>query len=474
MAKDHLWPLQRRREPVATRRRRELRHTPSASTAKATVPEMEYLIIGNSAGGIAAAEAIREVDKNGKLAIVSEEPYFAYSRPLISEYLAGERSLDTMLLRPVDFYERNRIEPILSTSAARVDFSRKLVELVDGRTLAWRKLLLATGGAPIVPRLKGGHREGVFTFTTLEDAKNMRETVAPQHKVVVIGGGLIGISLAQALVHRGVAVVMVELMDRLLATALDAEASRLVEEALRREQIELILGQTAKQILGRPEDGRRVGGVILQDGRTIPCDGVVFAIGVAPRTELVAGSAVTVNRGIVVSRRMATSRRGVYACGDAAEAYDFVHKTNRLIPVWPNAVAGGRVAGFNMAGRRASYEGSTAMNSLNCFGLSTVAAGLVDPRDDPTCEVLADSSAGNGTYRKIVLRNNRIVGMVFVGDIEKSGIVFGLMKDRVNVRRCKEALLSPDFGLGALPDDLRRKRLSLANSQRGGASGNGE
>ena len=262
-------------------------------------------------------------------------------------------------------------------------------------------------------------------------------------------------------------------MDRVLATALDAEASWLVELALRRERIELILGQTAKEIVGRPEDGRRVGGVILQDGRRIACDGVVFAIGVAPRTELVTESAVAVNRGIVVNRRMATTCRGVYACGDAAEAYDFIYKTNRPIPVWPNAVAGGRVAGFNMAGRRATYEGSTGMNALNCFGLSTVAAGLTDPEDDPTCEVLARSSASNGTYRKVVLRNNRIVGMVFVGDIERSGIVFGLMKDGVNVRRCKEALLSADFGLGALPDDLRRKRLPLANDQRVHARGNG-
>lgn len=430
------------------------------------------MIIGNSAGGIAAAEAIREVDINGKLAMVSEEPYFAYSRPLISEYLAGERSLDTMLLRPVDFYERNKIEALLGTRAVRVDFDRKLVELEDGRTLAWRKLLLATGGAPIVPRLKGSHKEGVFTFSTLEDAERIGQAVKRGDTVVVIGGGLIGVSLAQALVHRGVAVVVVELMGKLLGSALDAEASRLVEEALRRKHIEIILGQTVKEIVGRPEDGRRVGRVILKDGRAIGCDGVVFAIGVAPRTELVAESAVTVDPGIVVDRRMATSCRDVYACGDAAQAYDFIHRTNRLIPVWPNAVAGGRVAGQNMAGQRSRYEGSTGMNALNCFGLSAVAAGLVDTKDDPTCEVLA-KSGGNGTYRKIVLKNNRIVGMVFVGDIERSGIVFGLMKDGVNVRRFKEALLSPDFGLGALPDELRQKRLSLADSPPGSTRGNG-
>jgi len=454
---------------VTTRKSEKRRPSPSV---RAKPPETEYLIIGNSAGGIAAAEAIREVDKEGKLAIVSEEPYFAYSRPLISEYLAGERSLNSMLLRPADFYERSKIEALLGTRVAGVDLGRRLVELEDGRMLAWRKLLLATGGTPIVPKVKGSHRKGVFTFTTLADAEDIRKEIEPGRTVVVIGGGLIGVSLAQALAQRRTSVVIVELMDRLLATALDAEASRLVEEALSKKQIRVILGQTAREIVGRSEDGRRVGGVILEDGRTIACDGVVFAIGVAPRVELVSGSAVAVNRGIVVDRRMATSHRGVYACGDAAEAYDFIHRTNRLIPVWPNAVAGGRVAGLNMAGRRTRYEGSTGMNALNCFGLSTVAAGMTGSKDDPACEVLAASN-GNGTYRKIVLKNNRIVGMVFVGDIERSGIVFGLMKDRVNVRSFKEALLSADFGLGALPEDLRRKRLSLANERRNGAGGNG-
>ena len=459
---------------MATSTTGQMRQPTSASARRAKAPRTEYLIIGNSAGGIAAAEAIREVDREGAITIVSEEPYLAYSRPLISDYLAGERSLDSMLLRLPDFYERNGIEALLGTRVARVDFDHKLIELEDGRRVAWRKLLLATGGTPIIPKLKGSHREGVFTFTTLDDAKKIREAVDRQRKVVVIGGGLIGVSLAQALVHRGVVVVMVELMDRVLGTALDVEASHLVEEALRQKQIEIVLGQTVKEIVGRPEDDRRVGGVILEDGRTMACDSVVFAIGAAPRAELVKGSAVTVKRGIVVDRHMATSCRGVYACGDAAEGYDFIHKANRLIPVWPNAVAGGQVAGYNMAGRPTRYEGSTGMNALNCFGLSAVAAGMVDSKDDPTCEVLATSSAANGTYRKIVLKNNRIVGMVFVGDIERSGIVFGLMKDGINVRRFKETLLSPDFGLGSLPDGLRRKRLSLPNSRRSEARGNEE
>ena len=194
---------------MATRKTRQLRQPPSLSTTRTTLPETEYLIIGNSAGGIATAEAIREVDREGTLTMVSDEPYFPYSRPLISEYLAGERSLDSMLLRPADFYQTNNIEALLGTRAVRVELGRRLVELEDGRRMAWRKLLLATGGAPIVPKLKGSHREGVFTFTSLEDAERIGQALDRGRTIVVIGGGLIGVSLAQALVHRGVAVVMV-------------------------------------------------------------------------------------------------------------------------------------------------------------------------------------------------------------------------------------------------------------------------
>ncbi len=172
---------------------------------------------------------------------------------------------------------------------------------------------------------------------------------------------------------------------------------------------------------------------------------------------------MAVNRGIVVDRRMRTSVRDVYACGDVAEAFDFIQKADRVIPVWPNAYLGGRVAGLNMAGARAKYAGGTAMNSLNCFGLSVASAGLVDPGDTDGYEILSTPATATG-YRKIVLKRGRVVGMIFLGDIERSGIVFGLMKDGVNVSSFKEALLRRDFGLSALPEQLRREMLGIGSA----------
>lgn len=424
--------------------------------------ESRYLIIGNSAGGIAAAEAIREVDPEGTITILSEEPYPPYSRPAISHYLAGERSLEEMLLRPLNFYEKNNIHLILGVGATRLDVDAHTVELADGRRLAWRKLLLATGGSPIVPPTKGSDKDGVFTFTAQADAEGLRQWVSTGDRVVVVGGGLIGVSVAEGLVKLGAKIVMVELMDRVLGTALDREASRIVADALQRQGVELVLQQTAQEIIGRPADDRRVGGVVLRDGRTIPCQAVVFAIGVTPRTDLVAGTQIATNRGIVVDRRMVTNCPDVYACGDVAEAYDFVRDSSRLIPVWPNATEGGRTAGYNMAGQTTTYAGSTGMNSFSYFGLSILAAGIVGPGEDEGYEVLSTTSRQKDLYRKLVLKDDRIVGIVCVGRIEGTGILFGLMKNGVDVGSFKDSLLSDDFNLAKLPEDLRHERLPLA------------
>jgi NAD(P)H-nitrite reductase large subunit len=217
--------------------------------------------------------------------------------------------------------------------------------------------------------------------------------------------------------------------------------------------IRVIVNNTVSEVIG----DTAVEGVVLDSGETIPCDLVVIAIGVLPRTELVQGTKIKVNRGIVVDRYMATSFPDVYSCGDVAEAYDFVFGTNRLTPIWPNAYIGGRVAGSNMAGVKKEYLGGTAMNSINYFGLDVTTAGIVNPPDVNNYEVITRNQ--DGVYQKVMLSDGLIVGMVFVKDIEKSGMIFGLMRDKVNVSDFKDALLADDFGLAYLPQELLRERL---------------
>lgn len=408
---------------------------------------MEYVIVGNSAGAVGAVEAIRSVDASGSVLLVSDEPHAVYSRPLISKYVAGEKGLEQMFYREPDFYARCGVQLYSGRAVRGVDPGERLARLDDGRVLRWDRLLLATGGKPIVPPIKGLERQGVFSFTTLDDALRLERFLSGKSRAVVVGGGLIGISVTEALCKRGIEVTVVELKDTVLNTILDEIASGMVERALKDAGVTVRTGHSVVEVLGSGS----VQGVLLDDGHELPCDLVVLAVGVTPRAELALDAGIDVNRGVVVDASMGTSCAGVYACGDVAEAYDLVYRKARLTPVWPNAYVGGRVAGLNMAGSTAQYRG-TVVNSLSYFGMDISSAGMPEAPNNHEYQTLCRHQ--DGDYRKVVLRGNVIVGMICVGAIEVSGIMFGLMRKEIPVDDFKEQLVSPEFGLACLPREL--------------------
>lgn len=417
----------------------------------------KYVIIGGSAGGIGAVEAIREVDPIGTLTVISDEPVPQYSRPMISEYVSKEATVDTMKYRDDQFWRNNNVQTLTGRTANKIDFTKKQVTLDGGDKIDYEKLLIATGGKPFVPRMEGGEKDGVFTFTELSSAKDIEDKLEHSKSAVVIGGGLIGVSAAEALVKRGIKVTLVELKDNILNLTLDKTASDIAEKVLTEAGVTVITGQTVQRILGRKDNEAAVGGVVMTDGKKIPCDLVVVAIGVIPRTELAKETDLKLNRGIVVDRFMRTNITEVYACGDVAEAHDFLLNENRLLPLWPLAHMGGRVAGYNMAGKQVEYEGGTVMSSLKYFDLPIIAVGNVNPEELDDYEVLVELKPEKTVYKKILLKDGAIVGFIFLGDIEKAGILFRLLKNHVDVSEIKDKFLSEDFGIVALPEQLRQE-----------------
>jgi NAD(P)H-nitrite reductase large subunit len=417
----------------------------------------KYVIIGGSAGGIGAVEAIREVDPTGTLTVISEETVPQYSRPMISEYVSREATLDTMKYRGDQFWTKNNVQALTGRTATKIDFTKKWVELDGGDKMDYEKLLIATGGKPFVPRMEGEEKDGVFTFTELSSAKGIDAKLEQSKSAVVIGGGLIGVSASEALVKRGIKVTLVELKENILNLILDKTASEIAEKVLTETGVTVITGQSVQRILGRKEKEASVGGVMMTDGTEIPCDLVVVAIGVIPRIELVKETPVKVNRGIVVDRSMRTNIPDVYACGDVAEAHDFLIDGNRLLPLWPLAHLGGRVAGYNMAGKKVEYEGGTVMSALKYFDLPIIAVGCVNPEDINDYELLVELKPEKTVYKKILLKDGKIVGFIFLGDLERAGIFFRLLKRHVDVSKIKGMLLSEDFGIVTLPEPLRKE-----------------
>ncbi|MGA2680354.1 MAG: FAD-dependent oxidoreductase [Candidatus Bathyarchaeia archaeon] len=419
----------------------------------------KYVIVGASAAGIGAVEAIREVDAVGTLTVITEETCSHYSRPMISDFVSGKADIKKVDCRTEDFWKENNVEAVIGKKVTTINFEEKAVQLESGEKIPYEKLLIATGGKPFVPKMEGSDKDGVFTFTTLKDAQFLAAKIASINakSAVVIGAGLIGISVAEALVKRGLKVTMVELQDKILSLLLDPKGSDIVEAVVRKAGVDIITGQSVQKIIGKPGNDSVVGGVVLTKGDQVPCDLVVVAIGVIPRLELVAGTAVKTNRGIVVDSMMQTSVPDVYASGDVAEAYDFVLNQNRLLPLWPLAVLEGQVAGCNMAGKKSTYAGGTNMSSLKYFGIPVVSVGLANPKDDPALEVLVKLDSEHNIYKKLVLKDNVILGMTLVNSIERAGILFYLMKNAVNVKKFKLQLLADDFSWAALPVTLQRK-----------------
>ena len=418
--------------------------------------DTKYLIIGNSAAGIGCVEGIRRHDRDGSITLLSRESEAAYSRPLITYLLGGKVDEAGMSYRPESFYKKYKVDARLGVTATGLDAEAKTVTTGDGETISFDKLLIATGGRPIVPPdLKGADAEGVFTFTTWADSRAIKQYLEENKvtEVVVVGGGLIGLKSVEALVALGVKTTVVELADRVLAVTLDHTASSLASAALERAGVTLLTNVTLKSIQAK---AGKVSGATLSDGGKLTCGMVIMAIGVVPDLGLVQGAGLDTDRGILAGDDMATSRPDIYAAGDVAQATEIISGQKRSIPIWPLAYRQGFVAGSNMAGRPETYRGGLAMNAVEICGLATISAGTTTPPSEAS-EVLTSLDEKAPAYRKLVLDQGRLVGYVLVGDVDRAGILTGLIQSGIEVTAFKDQLLSDGFGLISLPDHYRQQ-----------------
>jgi len=416
---------------------------------------MNYLIVGNSVAAVGAIRAIRELDQQGNITVVSREKHNVYGRPLISYLLGGLITEKRMAYLPDNFYEQNRINLLLDSEVVAVDSKGKNVKLGNGDTLPYDKLLLATGGDPFIPPIEGlADKDRIFTFTTWDDAAKLKGISSDINRAVVIGGGLIGLKAAEGLNLLNKSVTVIELADRVLSSAFDRPAGKVVARKMKANGIDVITEDTVVRIEG---EGGEISGVTLKSGDFILCDTVIVAIGVRPAAAFLKGSGVEVNRGIVVDNTMSTSIKDIYAAGDVAEAADFFSGQKNPMPIWPDAYIQGDIAGTAMAGGAKNYEGGLAMNSIEFFKVSTISMGVTNPLDPTEYDIHTYQDIQNYQYRKIVLQGNRLVGAVLVGSVDRAGIFAGLIREKIDMTPFKDSLLSPDFGFINLSKEIRSR-----------------
>lgn len=411
-----------------------------------------YVIVGNSAAGISAAETIRRLDPEGDITIVDAEKMHVYSRCLLPNYLGGTRSEEALRIRPRDFYQRLRLSTCFGYRVVKVDPVEKAVILENGARLKYDRLFIGTGSSTAFPPVPGIDGEGVYGLRTLEDAKAILALAAQARRAVIVGGGFVGLEAAWALYRRGLEVTVVEKMPQILPQQFDAYAAGILLREMQAEGIRFILGTGIREIaapgLWEKLTGKAGRGVILENGDRLKAELVIVATGTRANTELVAGTGVKINRGIVVDKHQWTGVEGIYAGGDVAETEDVVTGRVGLTPIWPNAVAQGRVAGYNMAGVPREYGGMIGMqNAVEFRDVPAIAVGLAQA-DGDGYEVLKEYQPDRNLYKKIVLKDDTIVGLILVGDIRQAGVYSALMRKKVKVTKFKQRLLRPDFGYG--------------------------
>lgn len=403
----------------------------------------KIVIIGSSVAAISAIETIREKNKNLPITVITKDIDLFYSRPLISyiNFTDGQR-----YYRDKNFFRKNNVDLIFGEA---VIIKNNSVILKNKRNIKFSELLLAVGGKPIIPsNIAGINGKNVFTLTTIEDADNIKKFCKNKKHAVVIGCGMIGIKAAEFLKCLGLDVSIVELMDKPFASVLDDKSGKIIADEIKKHA-KLILNNSVYEI--------KENQCILKNGEKIPADIVICAIGVVPDLDIAKKSQIKTNRGIVVDEFMRTSRKNIYAAGDCTEAIDILSGKNMPIPIWPVAYRQGAVAGSNIAGIVIGYAGGFGRNSVDVFGLPLITLGL---SNDKSGEEIVFSDEKSKVHKKVIVKDGKITGAIFIGDISRAGIFTGMIKDGIDVSNFKNEIFSENFGYIYVPKEFRSKEVA--------------
>jgi nitrite reductase (NADH) large subunit len=389
------------------------------------------IVIGN---GMAAARLVDELARRAlgryAVAVIGEEPRLAYNRVLLSALLADEVGFDDIELRPARWWRDRGVTLRYGVRATAVDAAARNVTLAGGTRLSFSKLVFATGSQPIKPDIPGMDLPGVLTFRDVDDVNAIAAAKAAGTRVVVIGGGLLGLEAAYGLAKAGARVTLLHLMDRLMERQLDHRAALMLQHAVEARGIAVRLQAQTARIAGNG----KVEGVELRDGTTIAADAVVVAVGIRANAALARMAGLEVGRGIVVDDHLETNAAGVHAIGECAEhrgcCYGLVE------PAYEQA----QLLARRLAGERASYPGSVLATNLKVSGVNVFSAGdFLGATAEAEEIVLSDPAAG--VYKKLVIAHGRLVGAVLFGDTADGLWYLDLIRTGSPVARLRDDLV---------------------------------
>src|SRR4051812_1161328 len=424
-------------------------------------PQRQRLVvIGNGMAGMRTVEELlKRAPQRYEITVFGAEPHPNYDRIALSSVLAGEKTLEQIVINSREWYAENEIRLIAGDPAVSVDRLERTVTSASGITVGYDRLLLATGSKPLAPPIPGLGLPGTCAFRDIADVEQMLAAAETHKRACVIGGGLLGLEAAWGLKRRGMSVALVHLMPTLMERQLDVAAGTLLQRDLDKRGIAFFTNGQTEEITGTD----RATGVKLADGREIEADLVVVAIGIRPNIDLGRAMGLEVNRGIVVDDGMRTSEDpNVFAVGECIEHRGAVF--GLVAPIWEQA----KVCAAQLAGDEdATYVTPALSTRLKITGIDVFSAGALNAADEAD-EEITFADAARGVYRKLVLRENKVVGAVMYGDVADGGWYFQMLREAADVSAMRDTLILgrvvTTAAMGAAAPDPHAAVVALADS----------
>ncbi len=403
---------------------------------------MKYLIVGLGISGVTAAKTIRSLDKDAEIEIIGDEPVHYYPRPKLFKIIEGKINERDIYFYPPSWYLKNNFILRLGINAKKIDTASDTLLLSDGGTVKFDKLLIATGAHSFVPPIPGKELRGVFTLRTLKDAIDIREYanfIGQGSEVAVIGGGVLGLEMAHSLKENGLRPTVIEFGPYLLPRQLDAKGGGVLQKKFESEGVNIKVNAKTENIEGKNE----ANGVRLAGGETVPAKMVLISTGVRSNTELAKNSGLPVNRGILVDNYLRVEEKeNIFAAGDVAE------HNGRVYGIIPPSLEQAIAAGKNMVSPESiEYRGSIPSNTLKVVGLELASMGDINPPEDEKDYTIVRAE-GVGRYRKVVLKNGKLVGIILLGlDGKETIYATKLLKSGADLSNFTEKLRDINFSL---------------------------
>ncbi|WP_424974567.1 nitrite reductase large subunit NirB [Dinoroseobacter sp. S124A] len=404
----------------------------------------KLVIIGAGMASGRALESLLDADPNAyEVTLFNAEPRGNYNRIMLSPVLSGEKTYDEIVTHTAEWYEENGVTCRFGERVAGIDRARKVVIAENGDEVAYDKLIFGTGSNPFIIPLPGHDLEGVIAYRDLEDTERMM-SMGPDNKVVVIGGGLLGLEAAAGMAARGVDVTVVHIMGHLMERQLDEAAGYLLRKALTDKNITVKCSANSKEILG--ENGH-VKALLLDDGTELPCDLLVMAVGIRPNTALAQEAGLAVGKGIHVDDQMLTSDPSIFAVGECVEHEGAIF--GLVAPLYDQA----KVLAKTLLGEEATFVQKSLSTKLKVTGCDLFSAG--DFADGEGREDIVFRDPARGVYKRLVIEENKVVGAVFYGDTADSNWFFGLIQSGEDISEMRDTLIfGPAYQGGAALDPM--------------------